>query len=127
MERPHPRRGADCGSSARRYSGRLLLPAIAGLLIACGGASSSSTSTSAPGTATLAWDAVSAAGLNGYKVYYGPAPGVYLQGSGQGISVGDTTYTVTGLSSGTTYYFAVTVYGSSNESGPSNEVLKNIP
>jgi len=34
-----PSRGADCESPARRYSGALLLLAIASLLIACGGGS----------------------------------------------------------------------------------------
>src|SRR5436190_1652928 len=88
------------------------------------------TAAQAPGTtATLAWDAVTAANLSGYRIYYGTAPGTYLQSAGQGLNVGNvTTYTVTGLSSGTRYYFAVVAYDtSSNESTYSNEVFTVIP
>src|SRR5438445_484971 len=43
------------------------------------------TAAQAPGTtATLAWDAVTAANLSGYRIYYGTAPGTYLQSAGQG-------------------------------------------
>jgi chitodextrinase len=86
--------------------------------------------TLAPGTsATLAWDAVTAANLSGYRIYYGTAPGTYLQSVGHGLNVGNvTTFTVTGLSSGTRYYFAATAYDTSNsESAYSNEVTKIIP
>src|SRR5437762_881494 len=88
------------------------------------------TAAQAPGTsANLAWDAVTAANLSGYRIYYGTAPGTYLQSAGQGLNVGNvTTYTVTGLSSGTRYYFAVVAYDtSSNESTYSNEVFAVIP
>src|SRR5438876_8592692 len=88
------------------------------------------TAAQAPGTtATLAWDAVTAANLSGYRIYYGTAPGTYLQSAGQGPNVGNvTTYTVTGLSSGTRYYFAVAAYDTlNNESTYSNEVFTVIP
>lgn len=79
-------------------------------------------------TATLAWDAVAAPSLIGYRVYYGNASGTYLQPLGSGIDVGNvTTYVVTNLSTGTRYYFAVTAYDASNESEYSNEVFKDIP
>jgi hypothetical protein len=80
-------------------------------------------------SATLAWDAVTATNLSGYRVYYGTAPGTYQQAAGQGISVGNvTTYTLMGLSSGTRYYFAVTAFDTQgNESGYSNETFKDIP
>ena len=53
---------------------------------------------------TLSWDPKTDAGLSGYKLYYGTATHTY----GAPINVGNTTtYTVTGLSTGT-YYFAVT-------------------
>jgi chitodextrinase len=101
---------------------------------AAGNASGPSTAASAttlvPGTtAILAWDAVTATNLSGYRIYYGTAPGTYLQSLGQGLNVGNvTTYTVTGLSSGTRYYFAVTAFDtSSNESIYSNEVFKDMP
>ena len=79
--------------------------------------------------AGLAWDAVTAPSLGGYRVYFGTAPGTYLQPLGQGISVGNVTaYTVTGLAGGTRYYFAVTDFDSlGQESSYSNEVFKDVP
>jgi fibronectin type 3 domain-containing protein len=97
---------------------------------ASGQSLAASATTQAPGTsATLVWDAVTATNLSGYRVYYGTAPGTYVQAKGQGITVGNvTTYTVPGLSSGTRYYFAATAYDSTNnESTYSNEVTKIIP
>jgi hypothetical protein len=79
-------------------------------------------------TAALAWDAVSATNLGGYRLYYGTSPGSYLQAPGQGMNVGKTTrYTVTGLAADTTYYFAVTAYNTTGqESMYSNEDHKEI-
>jgi chitodextrinase len=93
------------------------------------GISTAATATTlAPNTATLAWDAVTDPNLSGYRVYYGTAPGVYIQAAGQGLNVGKvTTHTVTGLGSGT-YYFAVTAFDAgNNESVYSNEVFKDVP
>ncbi|HKB74129.1 MAG TPA: hypothetical protein VKC82_07645, partial [Burkholderiales bacterium] len=80
-------------------------------------------------SAVLAWDTVTVPSLSGYRVYFGTAPGTYLQSLGQGISVGNvTTYTAMGLASGTRYYFAVTDFDTlGNESSYSNEVFKDIP
>ena len=96
---------------------------------ASGVSTAASATTLAPNTATLAWDAVTAASLSGYRVYYGTAPGTYLQSAGLGLDIGNVTiYTVTGLSSGIRYYFAVTAIDTSNdESVYSNEVFKDIP
>ena len=70
----------------------------------------------------LAWDPNSEADLAGYKVYYGTASRVY----GTPINVGKvTTYTVTGLTQGQTYYLAVTAFDNAtpaNVSGYSAEV-----
>ncbi|HSB05495.1 MAG TPA: fibronectin type III domain-containing protein [Thermodesulfobacteriota bacterium] len=68
----------------------------------------------------LAWDPNTESDLAGYKVYYGTASHSY----GTPINVGNlTTYTLAGLTSGQTYYIAVTAYDTSNnESGFSNEV-----
>jgi hypothetical protein len=87
------------------------------------------TTAAATTTAVLTWNSVSAPALGGYRVYYGTGPGAYLQPLGQGLNVGNvTTYTITGLSRGTRYYFAVTAYDTSNnESALSNEVFKDIP
>jgi uncharacterized membrane protein YtjA (UPF0391 family) len=80
-------------------------------------------------TASLAWDAVTSSALKGYRVYFGTAPRKYLQAAGNGVDVGTAvTATVSGLSSGTRYYFAVTAYDTSNrESAFSNEVFKDMP
>ena len=68
----------------------------------------------------LAWNANGETDLAGYKVYYGTAPGTY----GTPISLGNvTTYTLSGLIGGQTYYISITAYDTSNnESGHSNEV-----
>jgi hypothetical protein len=63
----------------------------------------------------------------GYRVYYGTASHTYIQSVGAGINAGNaTTFTVTGLTTGT-YYFAVTAYDAAgNESGFSVEASKTI-
>jgi len=74
-------------------------------------------------TATLAWNPVSDPYLGGYNVHVGTASGLYTRT----ISVGNvTSCTVDSLTTGTTYYFAVTAYNSAGESPPSNEVSKSI-
>ncbi len=72
---------------------------------------------------TLAWDAAVAADLAGYKIHYGTASRTYSDT----ITLGNqTTFTVTGLQSGT-WYFAVTAFNTAGiESGYSNEVSKSI-
>ena len=74
---------------------------------------------------SLAWDPNSEADLAGYKVYYGVTPGgPYNSPGSPRIIVGNTsTYVLTGLTSGQTYYVVATAYDTSNnESGYSNEV-----
>jgi hypothetical protein len=68
---------------------------------------------------SLAWDASTSANIAGYKAYTGKRSGIY----GTPIIIpNQTTYTATGLGSGT-YYFAVTAFDTAgNESGFSNEV-----
>src|SRR5467141_1660870 len=79
----------------------------------------------------LAWDApVQANGtpvpnLAGYKLYYGSQSGQYQTPIPVGMT---TTYTVTHLSAGQTYYFAVKDYDSTGtESALSNEVSVTLP
>lgn len=83
------------------------------------------TSSAMAAQVTLAWD-VSVSMVDGYWLYYGSASGIYTTR----IDVGPvTTYTVTGLTSGQAYYFAVTAYDRTDgrESGPSNEVSTTLP
>ena len=88
------------------------------------------TTPAASGTATasLSWSASSSASTAGYRLYYGLASGVYTQPLGQGVQVGNvTTYALTGLTAGRTYYFAVTsVDAAGNESSYSNEASKSV-
>jgi hypothetical protein len=119
---------------AARCNCALLLLASA-LLAACGGggsegggggsASLPSTSTTGANAVTLTWDAVTDLSLRGYRIYYGTGPGTYLQG----LDVGNvTSHTVTGLTSGTRYYFAATAYDvAGNESDFSRETFKDVP
>jgi hypothetical protein len=66
--------------------------------------------------------------VTGYRVYYGLAPGTYLQPKGAGVSVGRVeSFVVTGLATGQRYYFVVTaVDASGNESAYSNEASKVV-
>mgnify|MGYP003573033822 CR=1 FL=1 len=76
------------------------------------------------GQVTLAWDAV--AGAAGYKVYYGQSSGGYASNVD---ARNQLTYSVSGLSEGARYYFAVTAYGQPGtaESGFSNQVSTVVP
>ena len=75
-------------------------------------------------SATLTWNAVTGTTISGYKVYVGEAPKLYTRT----ITLGTvTSTTVSSLTRGRTYYFAVTAYNSAGQSTPSNEVTKTIP
>jgi hypothetical protein len=78
-----------------------------------------------PAQVTLAWDAAADPGVTGYKLHIGPASGNYTQS----IDVGNvTTYIVSDLSGGSTYYFATTsLDATGNESGYSNEISTTLP
>jgi len=86
---------------------------------------------SPPGTsaAQLQWAGSNSTDVTGYRIYYGLSTGSYAQARGSGALVGNvTSYTISGLQSGRTYYFAVTAYDSAgNESAFSNEAIKSIP
>ena len=75
-------------------------------------------------TASLTWNPVTSSKLAGYKVYVGTASGRY----GPPLDVGNvTSYVVSNLAVGNTYYFVVTSYNTSgSESLPSTEVSKSI-
>ena len=91
-----------------------------------GGGSSSGTSGTG-GTISLAWDAPttnadgsSLTDLKGYWIHYGTSPGLYAERTYAG---NVTTYTLTGLTPGQTYYIAATAIDTSdNQSNLSNEV-----
>lgn len=72
----------------------------------------------------LNWSANSELDISGYKIYYGTSSGNYTST----VNVGNlTTYNVTSLSAGQTYYFVLTAYNSSGlESNYSSEISINI-
>ena len=74
---------------------------------------------------TLAWDPNTESDLAGYRVHYGTASGSYTSHT----DVHNvTSFTVTGLTAGQTYYFAATAYDTSgNESGYSNPLSYAVP
>ena len=80
------------------------------------------------GAASLSWLASTGTGVAGYRVYYGASSRGYVQPSGSGVAVGSgTSFSVTGLAAGQTYYFSVTAVDSAgNESGYSNEASKFV-
>jgi hypothetical protein len=63
----------------------------------------------------------------GYKIYVGTVSGLYMY-PGSPFVIGLTgTYTITGLPSGQTYYFAISAFNSAGgESVLSSEVSKSI-
>ena len=80
-----------------------------------------------PSTSTMAsltWSPVINTNLGGYKVYMGTASGRY----GTPLDVGNvTSFVVSNLAVGNTYYFVVTSYNSNGgESLPSSEVSKSV-
>jgi hypothetical protein len=82
-----------------------------------------SASVQPPPSATLSWNPVTDPNLDGYIVHVGTASGLYTKT----IPVGNlTSYTMDSLSTGTTYFFAVTSHNEAGESQPSNEVRKSV-
>jgi hypothetical protein len=105
----------------------LILVLILGGCGGGGGGASTSGGGGGAGTIKLAWDAPTTnsdgsplTDLAGYYVYYGTASGVY----GPPVDAKNvTTYTLTGLTPGQTYFIAVTAYDiSQNQSQFSFEV-----
>lgn len=132
LHAPYAPKANNYKHSVRRCSGALLLLAAAALMAACGSAETTGVGVASVSASSvgLAWDPVPGANLAGYRVYYGTTSGgPYLQLPGQGSNAGNgNSYTVSGLQRGTTYYFAVTAYDTTNnETGFSNEVFKAIP
>lgn len=117
-----------------RFAILLMIAVTSGSCGGGGGGDSQLTSLSAPPPLTcvtgksnnviLAWDAVP--GAKGYRIHYSKTKAVQF---GQVADAGNTvTDTIMGLSSGTTYFFAVTAYDSADVDGHfSNLVCVDIP
>jgi len=80
--------------------------------------------TTTSSSATLNWNANTETDLAGYKIYIGTQSGTY----GAPIILGRaTTYQITNLTIGTTYFFSITAYDKArNESPYSSEASKSI-
>ena len=78
-----------------------------------------------PAQVTAEWDPNSEATLAGYKIYYGTQSRSYTFSRDVG---NQTSYIITGLAAGTTYFFAATAYDKDgNETDYSKEVIYTIP
>lgn len=78
--------------------------------------------TPAGGQATLTWDTVS--GATGYKVLRGTSTGTY----GTEIDAGNVlTYTNTGLTNGTQYFYTVRAYNSTNTHSDNSSEVSTTP
>jgi hypothetical protein len=97
-----------CGNDPLRY-----VPGIAGV-------PTSITAQAGDARVSLSWAA--AANANWYNVYYATTPGVTKQNGTRISGIASTTYTLTGLQNGTTYYFVVAGANASGESAVSAEV-----
>ena len=77
------------------------------------------------GTAVLTWKGVS--GSPAYRIYYGTSSRAYLQSLGSGVQTTSTSITLSGLTSGQTYYFSVTAIDSTGkETAYSDEMVKLV-
>ncbi|MDH5245063.1 MAG: fibronectin type III domain-containing protein [Betaproteobacteria bacterium] len=93
------------------------LPFVATLVLLATGASAA--------TVSLAWDPVATPPVSGYTIHWGTASGAY---SSQVDAGNSTSRSITGLTDGTTYYFAVTAYDAvGGRSGYSNELIATAP
>jgi alpha-tubulin suppressor-like RCC1 family protein len=72
---------------------------------------------------SLSWDAVT--GATSYNIYYGASSEVTTSTGASISGVTTTSYTVTGLSNYTQYYFIVTAVTSGGESSASNRISSN--
>ncbi len=115
----------------RKYFLRLAVLLIVLLMMSCGGGGGGGIIIPT-GSATLTWvvptmydDGVTPfTDLAGYNIHYGTSPGRYTST----INVRNvTTYRVTNLPAGATYYFVITAYNTSGvESAPSIWASKKI-
>ena len=77
------------------------------------------------GTASLSWKAVT--GAVSYRVYYGTASRTYVQPLGAGVASATAAITLSGLTSGQTYWFSVTgVDANGKETAYSDEMTKLV-
>ena len=75
-------------------------------------------------TVALAWNANPEGNIAGYILVYGTTPGSYSSS----VDVGSTTaHSISSLTAGTRYYFAVRAYNTSGVSGPLSGEVNEVP
>ena len=88
------------------------------------------TATPGHGQVALSWTAPASdggAGISGYLVYAGTSPGGELTAPVNGSPVNATSYTVTGLTAGTTYYFKVAAVNAAKHQGNDSGEVSATP
>jgi hypothetical protein len=76
---------------------------------------------------TLTWAANREPDLAGYKIYVGTASGTYNYPGSAFVTGKSTSYTVSNLPKGQTYFFSISAYDSAgNESPLSGEASKSL-
>jgi len=76
------------------------------------------------GTASLAWDSSPSSGVAGYRVYIGTSSGSYTSTVEAGNAM---TSTISGLTTGARYYFAVKAYNASGMESPFSNEISFVP
>ena len=92
-----------------------------------GAASPPSSIPAATSSLRFQWDPVAASDLAGYRIYRSTTPGTYGSAVAT-LTPSTTTYQMTNLTKGTTYYFVLTAFDANgNESVFSSELSQTIP
>src|SRR5580658_2341880 len=107
----------EVSRSARNING---LSKFLGSLLSLGALSASAQTANV----VLAWNGRTDSAIAGYKIYSGEVSGVYTSSTNAGSNL---TATMTGLTRGLTYYFAVTDYNSNGVESVFSNLITNRP
>lgn len=110
-------------TSPRKTRGKRVPPRLT-LLIAAVAALGAAIGPVSAGTVSLTWDPVSDPDLQGYRVYYGSAPGAYTSFQEAGLN---TSATVSGLADCSMWYLVVRAVDTGNLEGQDSNVVRGWP